>query len=198
MWSYCVWLYETLFSCVQSCSSQMRGPQKWCLRRMTKKCEIERICNVKTMHNHLMSTRFCHSIFLSKNIEYKKIIFYLRPFPVATALKNIVNVKQIAEAEPVIIANIGHSLKDLRFINLSYTKLVETLKKKAFDKSNISHIKMIETFWDNMKPDIRRSAQELVSSDWGDLGFQGKDPSTDFRVRYNNNNVFCCKSIILL
>ena len=32
-----------------------------------------------------------------------------------------------------------------------------------------------------MKPDITRQQESFVSEEWGELGFQGKDPSTDFR-----------------
>jgi len=50
----------------------------------------------------------------------------------------------------------------------------------SFDYKVNEHTELLESLWDTLKPDVRRSA--LISSEWSELGFQGKDPSTDFRA----------------
>eukprot|EP00347_Sterkiella_histriomuscorum_P009124 403342427 len=51
--------------------------------------------------------------------------------------------------------------------------------KVQFDKTNQEHEGMLEELWNILKPDKKRT--ERITADWIDIGFQGKDPVTDFR-----------------
>lgn len=39
---------------------------------------------------------------------------------------------------------------------------------------------MLEALWAALKPGVSRQGGR-VTSEWGEIGFQGKDPATDFR-----------------
>ncbi|RHZ28821.1 hypothetical protein DYB37_003400, partial [Aphanomyces astaci] len=39
---------------------------------------------------------------------------------------------------------------------------------------------LLEQLWTNLKPDVRRSGGRYTK-EWGEIGFQGQDPMTDFR-----------------
>lgn len=55
-----------------------------------------------------------------------------------------------------------------------YTKM-----KTAYDPNDIEHVKLLKSLWKNLNPDIELDG--MISDKWSDIGFQGKDPSTDFR-----------------
>lgn len=52
------------------------------------------------------------------------------------------------------------------------------LQRVAFDKESESHLSKLRTLWDAFAPGEPFLA---VSDRWKEFGFQGKDPSTDFR-----------------
>jgi hypothetical protein len=152
----------------------------------TGKCELERICGDDSWHSYKMSMQFTRSLKRSKQLEkssWKKIIFFPKPFTVTSALESILSIKQITPKKTLCIANITHCLHSLRYVNTVITGL-EKLMKEEFSKTSKKHIEMAERFWSHMKPNVRRVYDvndSFVSADWGQVGFQGTDPSTDFR-----------------
>ena len=54
-----------------------------------------------------------------------------------------------------VLANIKHCLHDLRFVNVVICK-IEKVKKETFVITNAKHLALLETFWTNMMPDVRR------------------------------------------
>ena len=155
---------------------------------LTGKCEIERACQ-NQFHDQKMSYTFAISLKKSKKLStFSKIIFFPKPFKVSQACDSIISIKKIPKTELLIISNISHCLRSLRFVNSVITK-IQAFSKMEFDKSREEHIRLIESFWANMKPGLSRrrfpSTQDVddgfKSIDWGDVGFQGSDPSTDFR-----------------
>ena len=60
--------------------------------------------------------------------------------------------------------------------------LLHKLNAKAstkYDSESISHEKKLREFWDLMMP--QEPLISRISSQWTKIGFQGKDPATDFR-----------------
>lgn len=57
---------------------------------------------------------------------------------------------------------------------------VDLLRRTAYDPANPKHEAALEELWALLQPRRARTGG-LVSKDWTDLGFQGTDPSTDFR-----------------
>jgi len=148
-----------------------------------------------------MTLQFAKSLKQSKEIDmYRKLIFSnvgsFKPFNVSAALEHIIQTKKIVQASTldsainssrrmVLIANITHSLHGLRLVNVVAAKF-EKLRKDEFNKSNQNHIELLNKLWSSLRPNIQRNSDHdplnsIVSISWSDIGFQGKDPSTDFR-----------------
>jgi hypothetical protein len=126
--------------------------------------------------------RFSTSLFLSKKLHmYRTIIFHGKPFDVGAAARNIVERKSIKEqSNLLVITNIKHCLHALRLVNVVRCKLIDGYQKVSFDKGSEADNALLERLWTNMMPNVKRS-RVFVSEEWGELGFQGKDPTTDFR-----------------
>eukprot|EP01104_Vermistella_antarctica_P014724 TRINITY_DN4689_c0_g1_i1.p1 TRINITY_DN4689_c0_g1~~TRINITY_DN4689_c0_g1_i1.p1 ORF type:complete len:600 (+),score=138.77 TRINITY_DN4689_c0_g1_i1:570-2369(+) len=52
-------------------------------------------------------------------------------------------------------------------------------KAVAYDKNNASHEALLNSLWTTTFPDTQLESR--INDQWGNLGFQGKDPATDFR-----------------
>ncbi|KUG01509.1 ELMO domain-containing protein B [Phytophthora nicotianae] len=65
------------------------------------------------------------------------------------------------------------------FVNKVYAR-VYALKNEAYSSSKPDHEEMLEQLWTNLKPDIRREGGR-ITKEWGEIGFQGTDPMSDFR-----------------
>ena len=64
----------------------------------------------------------------------------------------------------------------------SYRQLVheiDWLRKTPYDSDNPIHENKLRSLWRALVPD--QPLESRVSKQWGDIGFQGDDPSTDFR-----------------
>lgn len=62
---------------------------------------------------------------------------------------------------------------------LVFKQHVVKLASRKYDSTNPEHEKMLEELWDVLCPEIRRDAR--ITRQWGEIGFQGSDPATDFR-----------------
>ncbi|KAK8820098.1 hypothetical protein WA577_006167 [Blastocystis sp. JDR] len=58
-------------------------------------------------------------------------------------------------------------------------QVVDDLKNTPYDRENEEHEALLLQLWSNLKPDEELIARE--TDQWGDIGFQGRDPATDFR-----------------
>jgi hypothetical protein len=69
--------------------------------------------------------------------------------------------------------------------NKNKVQLITTLKKfwklklEKYDKENIDHEFMLMDLWNSASSD--KKLENRISDQWERIGFQGKDPSTDFR-----------------
>ncbi len=86
------------------------------------------------------------------------------------------------------IENMKKSLEMIRLQNIIINRVYE-MKNESFDVYRSDHLLLLNEFWNNLKPDRLRGINPLtnevdsniISSDWIEIGFQGNDPSTDFR-----------------
>lgn len=91
----------------------------------------------------------------------------------------IINAKEIVPSkDPEFIARIDTTFHPMCEIN-KLTKEATTLKRTAYDTDNEEHEMMLLSLWNSLQPD--RELEDRISDDWGDIGFQGMDPATDFR-----------------
>ena len=56
---------------------------------------------------------------------------------------------------------------------------LKLLYKEKFDKNNSKHVTMLFNLWKKLKGN--ETQIELIDKKWLEIGFQGPDPSTDFR-----------------
>ena len=49
----------------------------------------------------------------------------------------------------------------------------------SYDTGDAAHEERLEALWNALRPGVRRTAR--LTEEWGELGFQGQDPATDFR-----------------
>ena len=166
---------DTLLSTVSTLWTQVR---KIALRWWFQTGEIERICQQGGYHNANMSILFSKSLKASKQLStYSSIIFYPKVFSVHAAYSNLCEVKKIPSLHTSIVTmNIKHCLHALRYVNVVIHQL-EKSQKTVVDLKLPKHQALLDEFWQNMRPNIPRTGPE----DWGDVGFQGLDPTTDFR-----------------
>lgn len=155
---------------------------KFVLKIFTGKCEIERICQ-QSFHCTTMTEKVLSNIKRSKQLkEEKKIIFPHLEFDVQLLLNSFKVKKRISGQLAVV--NLGCCLHSIRMLH-RFVNICDQKKKSQFDKSHKGHVNLLDSFWEALKPNIRRRQPSVtdcvVSSDWGEVGFQGHDPSTDFR-----------------
>lgn len=87
--------------------------------------------------------------------------------------------KSIANSSGKIIENIIRSFEAIRLVNVVIIRLL-LYKDEQFDPANQYHSYLLTELWNSLKPD-RTHDFGFISQEWMELGFQGPDPSTDFR-----------------
>lgn len=60
-----------------------------------------------------------------------------------------------------------------------FRNYLKSLYSEKFNKNNSGHVKMLFEIWRKLKGN--ETQIELIDRKWLDIGFQGPDPSTDFR-----------------
>ena len=114
-----------------------------------------------------------------------KTIFYPNDFTVSTTLENIARIKRInidgddsntSSTMRIVSMNLEHCLNSLKYVN-DVIWMIEGMIVQKVEMSNPKHSILLEELWSQMRPGVRRDADR----DWGEVGFQGKDPCTDFR-----------------
>ncbi len=101
-------------------------------------------------------------------------------FKVNEAADFVMVVKSLPKTDLVLCRNIVYSLHAVRLVNVVYHRMIE-MKSEPISQNNDMHIALLESLWMNMKPHTRRASNTVVCADWMALGFQGNDPTTDFR-----------------
>ena len=182
---------DKLLSTVSTCWTQIR---KVVLRWWFHTGEIERICQQGGYHNAQMSILFSQSLKASKQLStYSSIIFYPKLFSVQAAYANLCEVKKIPlHSTSIVTMNIKHCLHALRYVNMVIYQL-EKAQNTVVDLKQSKHQALLDEFWQNMRPNITRNKPE----DWGDVGFQGLDPTTDFRglgTSYHLSVTYSCET----
>lgn len=144
--------------------------------------DIEKICAPSAgFHNSGMTLAFAKSLRKTNLLQSQTlIVFGPRAFDTNEMVSSIVQAKKWGkDAHPILIANISHCVHSLRVVSLIHARIVE-LSQTQFDKKNELHVELLNQFWKNMKPNTIRNGG-LVTAEWSEVGFQGTDPSSDFR-----------------
>ncbi|XP_028304982.1 ELMO domain-containing protein 2 [Gouania willdenowi] len=165
----CVWHYVY--------TSFLRYWLKWFIRQVTGTCELQRICD-GYQAGAARATRTEYSLRSSKNkvlraaLETKKADLWPR-VDLIMKEKNIKPQKDPQFKERLHICLLQITGYSSLFVS------VENLRKEVFDSDNPEHEAMLMKLWHLLMPTV--NLESRVTKQWGDIGFQGDDPKTDFR-----------------
>lgn len=97
-------------------------------------------------------------------------------------LKSSFRIPDSEEAEE-FIQIIGAHLKRFKQSTLKQINLLKDIynvKSTKFDSTFVEHRELLARLWKAVFPE--RTLESFVGPHWKELGFQGNDPSTDFRM----------------
>ena len=169
------WIISWLDSWAEN--SSLRNIIKIILRKLSGKCELQRICESAPATPAQMK-KIENSLYHSKYPEIRRIIVS-DDMKVKSAFEIIVRTKRITlDDQPNLIKTMPVFLAKI----LSYNKLttkVDEIRSEPFNEENEVHEELLLKLWDALKPNER--LDNRYSKQWGEIGFQGKNPATDFR-----------------
>ena len=144
--------------------------------------EVGRICGEsRDMPRNLkMLCEFAHHLSQSKRLG---VFVNVNPssaedFGVLSTVKRIQEVKGLKGNNQQYIENVFYCVTALRLMRRVYLMHLN-LVRENFDVFNAQRVNMLDSLWAALQPNVKRTG--LISKDWTNLGFQGSDPSTDFR-----------------
>ncbi|XP_036620335.1 ELMO domain-containing protein 2 [Trichosurus vulpecula] len=149
---------------------------KWIFRVITRKCELQRIC--EGFVGGERTYKIENALALSKNQVLRNATF-VNHSEVEECVEDIMKEKNI------------NPKKDRRFkirmkaclLQISgYKQLyldVENVRKSPYDSNNQHHEELLMKLWSLLMPNEKLKAR--ITKQWSDIGFQGDDPKTDFR-----------------
>lgn len=156
-------------------SNVLRCWFKWIWRHLTGKCELQRILDgtngAKQTHMIENSLECSKSKVLRSAVECE--------IDVDKSATDVMKEKKINDQKD---ARFKPKFKVCLLQISGYKKLyldVENLRKQPYDSHNPAHEEQLLELWNLLKP--REKLKSRITKQWGDIGFQGDDPKTDFR-----------------
>ncbi|XP_012674362.2 ELMO domain-containing protein 2 [Clupea harengus] len=158
-------------------TSFLRFWLKWLLRQLTGKCELQRIC-AGYKPGAERTARAEYSLESSKRKVLRASV-NAEEDAVEDYVEKIIKEKNVKEQkDPMFKKNLNLCLLQITGYKNLYL-CVEQLRKEVFDSEKEEHEKMLLKLWDLLMPST--TLESRVTKQWGDIGFQGDDPKTDFR-----------------
>ncbi|XP_008418098.1 ELMO domain-containing protein 2 [Poecilia reticulata] len=158
-------------------TSLLRSWLKWLLRKTTGTCELQRICS-GYKPGATMTTKAEYSLQSSKN-KVLRLALETNKENIEEHVNEIMKEKEIKpHSDHLFKANLHICLLQIT----GYSRLyfcVEDLRKEVFNSDNPKHEAMLLKLWDLLMPTVKLESR--ITKQWGDIGFQGDDPKTDFR-----------------
>ncbi|XP_040274413.1 ELMO domain-containing protein 2 [Bufo bufo] len=150
---------------------------KWFLRQVYGKCELQRICD-GSKDGARRTHRIEYSMENSKSKVLRRAVDVVEN-EVDRYVADIVQEKKInVEKDKRIQINLRICVLQIS----GYKKLylaVESVRKQTYDSNNPQHEQQLMELWDLLMP--HEKLKSRITKQWGDIGFQGDDPKTDFR-----------------
>ncbi|CAG2170876.1 unnamed protein product [Oppiella nova] len=167
---------------------QLRSIIKWFLRKTTKLCELQRLCYANNLGaNRTKGVEY--SIVTSRSPVLQKINVELSRLADQQLLTNkwilfekaieaTATTKQInTKLHPDFIAAYRICLVQI-YGYKQLIKQIQCLRSITYDPQSTAHQQMLRNLWGQLSDEPLKALQ---SKQWSDIGFQGDDPSTDFR-----------------
>ncbi|XP_037121170.1 ELMO domain-containing protein 2 [Syngnathus acus] len=156
-------------------STYLRYWLKWLIRQATGTCELQRICSgygpgaARTLNTEY-SLKSSKSKLLRSAVESSEEHF-------GKHVEQIMKEKNI-KTQTLFKESLHTSLLQITGYKSLYGT-VEEVRKEVFSPENPQHEDMLIKLWELLMPSV--TLESRVTKQWGDIGFQGDDPKTDFR-----------------
>ena len=139
--------------------------------------DLLQICSTK-MHDRDMNLKFTRALAKQQDLLHlkQKVIDRMEIFSVSKALEEFQHSHRMTDSNretKLIIENVKLCLHSILFVNTVLDRIF-SLTHTIFDIHQDHHLALLDRLWSCLKPNERRGS-------WGEIGFQGQDPSTDFR-----------------
>ncbi|KAL6079630.1 ELMO domain-containing protein 1 [Balamuthia mandrillaris] len=157
---------------------------KWILRLLTRRCEVVRILSSRNGWTTKQKTiAFDLSLQRSKQLrEVYNSLWGNEEMDTSRVYAALCQCKRIdadTAARFSLLPELDNSLALLEQLRALIEELLG-LSNQSYDSSNEEHEALLERLWQGLKPGVHRK-HGRKSPEWGELGFQGTDPATDFR-----------------
>ena len=106
----------------------------------------------------------------------QKILDRMEVFNVAKVFEDLKHLRRITDQDrdtKLVMQNVKLCLHSILYVNTVYDRILH-LSHTAFDHHQDHHQALLDKLWTALKPLERRGC-------WTEIGFQGPDPSSDFR-----------------
>ncbi|CAN9510286.1 unnamed protein product [Ophioblennius macclurei] len=158
-------------------ASFLRYLQKWLIRQVTGTCELQRICS-GYQPGTARTTRAEYSLKSSKNKVLRGALETSKD-NLVQRVDQIMKEKSIKpQKDPQFKERLHVCLLQIKGYSSLYAS-VEDLRTVTFCSDNPQHEAMLFKLWDLLMPTVKLDSR--ITKQWGDIGFQGDDPKTDFR-----------------
>eukprot|EP00189_Rhodosorus_marinus_P008661 CAMPEP_0184752550 /NCGR_PEP_ID=MMETSP0315-20130426/43638_1 /TAXON_ID=101924 /ORGANISM="Rhodosorus marinus, Strain UTEX LB 2760" /LENGTH=274 /DNA_ID=CAMNT_0027231885 /DNA_START=494 /DNA_END=1318 /DNA_ORIENTATION=- len=162
---------------------------------ITGKSEVERIVLLEHVGSVEGTRRLRHSLERSKKLgAVLKMMIVGNPqtFTAVEEIKRIKALSQISEEGAQRLSSyVGNICDVTRFI-----QDVERIQSEPYSSENPAHEAKLEELW-NLATDSRPREGGRISPEWNRIGFQGKNPASDFRgggVHALNQLLYFCST----
>eukprot|EP00741_Cyanophora_paradoxa_P009692 tig00001600_g9390.t1 len=160
---------------------------KFVLRLLSGQCEIERLClraatgkEKRADRAVVAAVELAIAFSSARGMSAVRRALMTADFHTDEVLDAICAAKGIrGPARAAIEAPLRDCLARVRNANIARAS-IRALARTAYDSANAEHEGLLEELWGLLRPDVRRNGGRFTS-EWGEIGFQGKDPATDFR-----------------
>ncbi|XP_016891028.1 ELMO domain-containing protein 2 isoform X2 [Cynoglossus semilaevis] len=158
-------------------TSFLRYWLKWFIRLVTGKTELQRIC-AGNKPGARRTTKAEYSLRSSKNKVLRAAVESSTE-NLQECVQQIMKEKNIQpQKDPQFKVSLHTCLLQITGYRSLYTN-VEDLRKQIFSSEKTEHEDMLLKLWGLLMPNIKLESR--ITKQWGDIGFQGDDPKTDFR-----------------
>lgn len=181
-----------------------RRIRKWVVRMFTGASELQRICGDR-LHDAAMTLAVRRSLSLSRQLVAEaRQVLSSQPLAAGAKQENVVLARLSEPAVPkaaqeaaqlclricevkgidvqgrdvsaeIVTSNLRLSVDTLFFARAVIGRLQE-LRAEVVGQGDPA----LDVLWDTLRPGVRRTGG-VLTDEWGEIGFQGKDPCTDFR-----------------
>jgi hypothetical protein len=153
---------------------------KFALRCITGTTELERICGLQIPPHErtlLLEKYFRRSRQLAVGGLGARLALLPAWEDKKAVAADVLRAKRIAKPTPEVVAALEESLRQM--ITLSQLVAALDIARKPYDSENVEHEFMLMRLWKGLRPNVLLSSRKC--EEWNEIGFQGRDPATDFR-----------------